>query len=386
MLGAGNICLRSHMREHQSTLRRWTAGLAAGAALAAAAPAAAHVPTPEQLDAARTRVAELAARITAAEQEQTALKNRLNTLSAQLGRESAQLGRVRAELGATTVRLEDAKTRIESLRDRMNDRVRTVYMAGPLQMIELVLGSKDLNEFTGRVGYASALARQDAKLVSELRRAEAELTEQRDQQARLESQQRAQVTTLRGQQRALQSTFNRQVAVAVDLARQRREAQALVTQLEHELSSGELAALRRVAGQGMTISYGEWASSFLGALGAPGSRNNMIVVVAWEASEGTQATWNPLATTKDWPGATVYNSHGVKNYPSKEAGIEATIATLRLPNRGYEPIVERLKAGADPNETAAAIRDSRWCAGCAGGQYVVGVIAAVTEDYDRYAN
>lgn len=374
------------MRRQQPTLLRWAAGAAAAAAIAAGAPAAAHVPTPEQLDAARQRVAELAARITAAEQEQTSLKNRLNALSAQVGRASADLGRIRADLGATTAKLEEAKVRIESLRDRMNERVRTVYMAGPLQMVELVLGSKDLNEFTGRIGYASALARQDAKLVQDLRKAEAELTGQRDRQAQLESQQRVQVSTLRGQQRAVQSTFNRQIAVAADLARQRREAQALVAQLEHELSSGELAALKRVAGQGMTISYGEWAASFLGALGAPGSRNNMIVVVAWEASEGTQATWNPLATTKDWPGATVYNSHGVKNYPSKEAGIEATIGTLRLPNRGYEPIVQRLKAGADPNETAEAIRDSRWCAGCAGGQYVVGVIAAVTENYDRYAN
>lgn len=365
---------------------RWTAAFAA-AVLAASlvlAPSPAAAQTPSDLDQARIRVAELEGRIIAGQNEVTALKNRLNALAAQVGRESAALGSIRVELGATTAKLDETKARLQQLRDRMRQRARTVYMRGPTQLFELVLGSKSFTELTGRIVYAAALARQDAKLVQLVRKAEAELTAQRDKQAQLESEQRSQVAAVSAQMRAVRSTFARQVAVAADLARQRVEALRLVRELEALLGS-ELAGLRRVAGQGMTISYGEWAASFLGALGAPASRNNMVTVVAWEASEGTQATWNPLATTKDMPGATTFNSHGVKNYRSKEQGIEATILTLRLPNRGYEPIVARLRASAEPIGTAEAIRDSRWCAGCAGGQYVVGIIAAVEEDYERYA-
>jgi hypothetical protein len=180
--------------------------------------------------------------------------------------------------------------------------------------------------------------------------------------------------------------FARQQATLANLARLRGQALALVSELTAKLGPAALAGLRRVAGQGMTISYGEWAGSLLSSLGAPTSRNNRIAIVAWEASEGTQATWNPLATTKDAPGATIYNSHGVKNYRSKEQGIEASIATMRLPRRGYEPIIARLRAGEEAMRTAEAIRDSRWCSGCAGGSYVTGLIEAVTKYYDRYAN
>jgi hypothetical protein len=60
--------------------------------------------------------------------------------------------------------------------------------------------------------------------------------------------------------------------------------------------------------------------------------------------------------------------------------------TLRLPNRGYEPIIASLRASADAMETGWAINRSLWCRGCAGGSYVVGFIPAVEQYYDRYAN
>lgn len=135
----------------------------------------------------------------------------------------------------------------------------------------------------------------------------------------------------------------------------------------------------------MTIGYGAWASAFLTALGAPTSRGNLVAVVAWEAAEGTLATWNPLATTYFMPGATVYNSHGVKNYTSKEQGIEASVLTLKRPGHGYEAIVASLRAGAEAMETGRAINRSDWCGGCASGTYVLGFIPAVEENYGRYA-
>lgn len=349
-----------------------------------ASPAGAQTSPRTRLDDARIRVAELEGRIIAGENEVERLKNRLNVLSAQVGREAGELGAIRAELGATTRKLDETKARLQELRDRIRQRARTVYMRGPTQLIELILGSKTFAEFTGRIAYATALARQDTKLVQLVRKTEAQLSEQRNRQQQLESAQSAQVATLSAQQRAVRSTFAAQLAAVSQLAQQRIEAQRLVTQLESELGP-ELAGLRRVAGHGMTITYGQWAASFLGALGAPASRNNMVSVVAWEAAEGTQATWNPLATTYPMPGATVFNSHGVRNYTSKEQGIEASILTLRRPGHGYEAIVANLKASADPMETGRAIQRSDWCRGCAGGSYVIGIIPAVEEYYDRYA-
>lgn len=366
--------------------RRWAAvALCASLVMASAPTTGAHTPTEQELEDARKRVEALQTRIEAGEAEVERLKQRLNALSAQVGREQAELAGIRTELADTNERLETTKARLGALRDRIRERARTVYMRGPTQILELILGSKTFSEFTGRVAYASRIAEQDNNLMLKVRKTEAELTEQQQTQQRLESEQRSALASVESQQAAVRSTFAAQLAEVSELAQARSEARALVEQLEHELAE-ELAGLRSAAGRGMTISYGQWAGEFLGTLGAPASRNNLVAVVAWEAAEGTQATWNPLATTKDWPGATIYNSHGVKNYPSKQDGIGATIATLELPGRGYEAIVASLKRSADPMETGRAINRSMWCRGCAGGSYVIGIIPAVEEYYEQYAS
>lgn len=55
---------------------------------------------------------------------------------------------------------------------------------------------------------------------------------------------------------------------------------------------------------------------------------------AWARAEGGTARFNPFNTTEPWPGASEYNTAGVKNYPSAQAGIAATVATLR---NGFYP-------------------------------------------------
>lgn len=340
--------------------------------------------TYDKLDAARTRVHDLERKITAGEDSLGRLKERLALLSQELTTGTAELTATRVSLDATTHRLDATKKHLSTLRNRMKSRARNVYMRGPTSLIDVLLGSKTLAQFSARVTYASAIAREDAHLMYQVRRVESDITTQRDTQRNLEHQQRAQVAALNVRQQAVQSTIVQTLGTVADLAHERAQAQQLVLQLASQLG-GELFALREVAGRGMTITYGEWASSFLTALGAPVTRNNLVVVVAWEAAEGTLATWNPLATTYSMPDATIYNSVGVRNYTSKEQGIKATINTLAAPNHGYGEIVSGLRSSADPMDTAGAVQASDWCHGCAGGRYVVSIVPAVQQYYNKYA-
>jgi hypothetical protein len=111
--------------------------------------------------------------------------------------------------------------------------------------------------------------------------------------------------------------------------------------------------------------------------------NNLVSVVAWEDQEHTEAAWNPLATTYSLPGSTRFNSVGVQNFRSLEEGLNATVLTLERgwSTQGYGWIVYYLQHCADPQATARVINASGWCAGCAGGQYVLGLIPAVTAAY-----
>lgn len=78
--------------------------------------------------------------------------------------------------------------------------------------------------------------------------------------------------------------------------------------------------------------------------------DRMRYLTAWRLAEGGRATWNPFNTT--WAGGSAgnFNAVGVKHYPTREAGLHATIATLRL--RYYTDLRARLERD-DPAEVVA---------------------------------
>ncbi len=137
-----------------------------------------------------------------------------------------------------------------------------------------------------------------------------------------------------------------------------------------------------------TVTYHAWANAFLKELRVPRCDENRIATVAWEVNEGTAAVWNPLATTYSMPGATIYNSHGVRNYVNEGQGLNATRLTIERgwSIYGYGDIVRKMEHCAPPLETARAINRSSWCAGCTDGEYVTGLIPEVKHDYATYAN
>lgn len=65
---------------------------------------------------------------------------------------------------------------------------------------------------------------------------------------------------------------------------------------------------------------------------------------AWQQAENTNAKYNPLATTMDInaSGQTDFNSVGVKNYPTEDDGVDATVKTLQL-DRYYKELTDKLK-------------------------------------------
>jgi hypothetical protein len=61
------------------------------------------------------------------------------------------------------------------------------------------------------------------------------------------------------------------------------------------------------------------------------------------------------------PGATSFNSVGVKNYASYRDGLTATLRTLT--NGRYEPIIAALRRGGSADAVARAIAASPWGTG-----------------------
>jgi len=138
---------------------------------------------------------------------------------------------------------------------------------------------------------------------------------------------------------------------------------------------------------GEPVSYEGWAGAFLGRLGAPACGENLLIVVTWETAESTSAAFNPLATTRDMPGASDMNTVGVKHYVSLRQGLDASRDTLLLgaESYGYGAIVESLRRCASAEVTARAINASAWCRGCVGGAYITGLLPIVRDSYREHA-
>jgi hypothetical protein len=77
-------------------------------------------------------------------------------------------------------------------------------------------------------------------------------------------------------------------------------------------------------------------------LGVVPTNEKMKFFVAWRQAEGGKALNNPFNTTKTMKadGITNYNSVGVKNYPTIDLGIDATVNTLKL--RYYQDLMNKL--------------------------------------------
>lgn len=85
---------------------------------------------------------------------------------------------------------------------------------------------------------------------------------------------------------------------------------------------------------------------------------NVLCGVVWIESEGSSARNNPLDTEQPWPGATNYNSAGVKNYVTTQDGWSATITTLF--NGYYTALVHELRNPRSAEDTISFIYSSPW--------------------------
>lgn len=96
-------------------------------------------------------------------------------------------------------------------------------------------------------------------------------------------------------------------------------------------------------------------------VGAPVTEDNLTAVSAWIKAEGTSASFNPLATVRKAPGATDFNTTGVKNFVSYSQGVETTAQALT--NGLYTNVLNALYKGNDPYAVADAIANSPWGSG-----------------------
>lgn len=106
----------------------------------------------------------------------------------------------------------------------------------------------------------------------------------------------------------------------------------------------------------------DFYKSVLECLEAEPTKGNMLFMYAWRQAEGGTAKNNPFNTTLKYPGATNYNSKGVKNYKTQEDGVDATCQTLKKGRDiyGYDKIIDGLQNDIGASKLIDAVVSSKW--------------------------
>jgi peptidoglycan hydrolase CwlO-like protein len=311
---------------------------------AAAAPRAAAAPSllDLQKEAKRTR------------SQMATLQTELQKVSDNVIRAQAQLDQVNQRLGLSRTQLARAESDLDLQREVLAARAAAMYKQGGFDWLDLLSSIKSFADIDTIRSLQQAIAEQDQRSENEARRLAGDA---RRLERQVEKDRQDAVV-------ATQEVQNQKIELDQRLAERTAILQDVTKRIKKILASGGLGAALRMARNGQFTQL-TWAQALLVAMRLPVTADNVAAVTAWEMAEGghwyNTAYFNPLNTTQDMPGATVFNSVGVKAYTSWKQGLQATVTTLK--NGLYGGIIDALRRGHDSTAVARAVGASPWGTG-----------------------
>lgn len=348
------------------------ASLVLGASVAAASVAVAR----PAVETARERAERLGRQVVDARASVSDLQLRILSLATDVTAARRTLDRLQGRLVEAEHDLARARAEAEALQARLNERARQAFMTfGPGASAAYLLEADSFADLMDRTVMLDSVQRADASLGAEFAIDAARMAAQQASLEHATQRRGALLAQIESNQADLLEAFTAQQAALAQLAGQRRDAVRHVHAIE-----------RRISRRSGALPFGDWAHRFLRYLDAPTCRDNLVVVMAWQANEFTQARWNPLATTHRMKRSASFNEVGVQDYLSLTQGLRASAETLTggAASYGYGAILDALGRCADAITTADAIRASAWCRGCSNGAYVVELVPIVEQYFDRY--
>ncbi|HEX3299181.1 MAG TPA: hypothetical protein VHW68_03640 [Actinomycetota bacterium] len=353
--------------------------------------ASSHASTADRLDRARARLQALSGEIAAQSQAVEAARSAAADGEARAAEADQALVPLIVHRVQVAQRVAEVQAELDAAQQRFHDAVVQAFIAAPgvqpgADTFAAVLDANSFQDLQDQLAFGEAAANVRAKAIQDVTALDQQLTARGstldDLITAAQDVRTQRDAALQEQQAAL--VREQQAMDALNQAR--TEIVALIDRLRAKLAPKDVQAVARAFQGDHNMSYGSWSDAFLRVMGAPRCRSNVVVTIAWQAQEGTQADWNPLATTHRMDGSTDFNSVGVQNYRTLAQGLEATKETIENGWRdyGYGAVIRSMRDCADPMSTAQAIAASSWCSGCAGGQYVMGIVPAVEASFETY--
>lgn len=163
----------------------------------------------------------------------------------ELERAEGRYEQITEELRNTTLELHAAQDEFQELRAELEERAREVYITGPGNELEFLLGATSLADLSVRVEYMNALSETDADLATAVQNLKNDLAAEKAGQADLQAAAAKALSKVEAQKATLDAKFAEQQQVLDDLAAKKARAAELVKDLKKKYKK-ELAALTGV--------------------------------------------------------------------------------------------------------------------------------------------
>lgn len=353
--------------------RRFGAVVLSCAILAVATTSATAQPP---IETARRHAAALGLQVGDARAAAAALQTRMLALTSDVVNARRMLDRLQGRLVDAQRGLAAAQAEMDAIQARLDDRARQAFVTlGPGASAAYLLGASSFADLLDRTAMLDSVQQADATLAGDVQAEAARFASAQGSLEQATKERGRLLVRIESRRAQMLSAFAAQQAALQQLVGQQRSAIQDVNRME-----------RQIAREAGALPFGDWAARFLQHIGAPTCRENLVVVMAWQANEFTQARWNPLATTHRMKRSTGFNVVGVQNYLTLTQGLRASEQTLTggAASFGYVAILDALHACAGAMKTAEAIRTSAWCRDCSNGGYVTELVPIVEQYFDRY--
>jgi peptidoglycan DL-endopeptidase CwlO len=239
--------------------------------------------SPADIERAKREAAELRAQV-------ERLDTRLEKACEDLAFAKVELARVENELAHNETVLAQAEMDLEKASDRLQARVRGMYMDGSSTMLEAVLTSSSLTEFMNRLEFLARIGRQDGEVFEQVAAFRTKIDEKKDVLA----EQRAAQTRLVAETEKAQAEIERGLKAREEALRG-KEAQVAQLQREEEQRQARLLAEAQEAARRQAA---QEAASREAATREAASRGNQR-----SESTATTASSGPGASNSGSPGS-----------------------------------------------------------------------------------
>lgn len=167
-------------------------------------------------------------------QEIVELDQKLNEAQKELAATEAKLKETQAKLTNTMKELKDAEERVKEQQDDLNVRLRTMYKTGPVDYIEVILGSSSFSDFLTRLDMVQRIIEADKNLLAEFKVRQEEVAKKK---AELEEQQRliaAQRDTINARRAQIVAYRGNRQRLMAQLEEQKKEYELQVAKLQKD--------------------------------------------------------------------------------------------------------------------------------------------------------